>query len=532
MPPSSNNESQGLKIATILLGILSFMLAIATYFGFSNAATADEKAVAAEKKAQEAQGTTAKVNATFDYLQKIAGYDKIAADDLENLRRAVDKDKGELDNRIKLIVEDVNKAITEVQGKGGDKQLSDLLQTSIRSRDLILAEPNQSLKSKLERVVDLMKNQSVLATALAMDNLAVRKDLEQVNSVNDAKVKTAEAAAEKANEDLRTEIAKHEDARKSDVAKLEEVANSRRDLSAKNSQLETERDSLVDTHKKERGDMLREQKDLKDRLAKSDIVLDVADGKVTFVDYRRNEVRVDLTRSQGVRPLMRFAIFDKEAQGLPTDRPKATIKITQVNDRDSLGTIEVPGNEFDKKHQLANPIYAGDQVYSSVWSPNDPKRIALVGPIDINRDGVDDRAELKRLIEQAGGKVDFDLPPPNKGPKVGKASGGFSMYVIDERNPYFRERVKEDTSDEYKKYEEEKAAATQIFRENGVMPMPVERLLGVLGYTYGMGRPGQTEAFGKSTYEKLRYPQGRGKPATTKDEPADSPGATEPDDQP
>ena len=31
-------------------------------------------------------------------------------------------------------------------------------------------------------------------------------------------------------------------------------------------------------------------------------------------------------------------------------------------------------------------------------------RIALVGKIDINRDGRDDRADLKRMIEGAGGK--------------------------------------------------------------------------------------------------------------------------------
>ena len=39
-------------------------------------------------------------------------------------------------------------------------------------------------------------------------------------------------------------------------------------------------------------------------------------------------------------------------------------------------------------------------------------RFALIGKIDVNRDGKDDRQDLKRMIEDAGGIVDYDLPPP------------------------------------------------------------------------------------------------------------------------
>ena len=42
-------------------------------------------------------------------------------------------------------------------------------------------------------------------------------------------------------------------------------------------------------------------------------------------------------------------------------------------------------------------------------------RFALIGKIDVNRDGKDDRQDLKRMIEDAGGVVDYDLPPPEFG---------------------------------------------------------------------------------------------------------------------
>jgi hypothetical protein len=54
-------------------------------------------------------------------------------------------------------------------------------------------------------------------------------------------------------------------------------------------------------------------------------------------------------------------------------------------------------------------IQVGDIVYSPAWSPNAPTRFALVGKIDVNRDGQDDRDELKRTIEEAGGVIEFDL---------------------------------------------------------------------------------------------------------------------------
>ena len=83
-----------------------------------------------------------------------------------------------------------------------------------------------------------------------------------------------------------------------------------------------------------------------------------------------------------------------------------------------------------------DPIHDGDIVYSAAWSPNNPTRFALVGKIDVNRDGRDDREELKRMIQEAGGIVDFDLPPPYIGKETGKLSPRIEWYVTDDRLPF------------------------------------------------------------------------------------------------
>ena len=130
----------------------------------------------------------------------------------------------------------------------------------------------------------------------------------------------------------------------------------------------------------------------------------------------------------GFRPQLTMTVFDSQSPGTPTDKPKGTIELVQVGDRDSVARIVKTNNPID-------PIRVGDIVYSPVIDPYQAMRIALVGKIDINRDGRDDRGDLKRMIEGAGGQVVFDLPPPDVGRKSGDLTGRIDWYVDDEREP-------------------------------------------------------------------------------------------------
>jgi hypothetical protein len=521
MPPTTGNESQGLKIATILLSILSFILAITTYFGFANAATESERAAKAEKDKTDAQRLVDQVQRASTTLRNIAGYEKLDATDSEGIEKATKNDRLAIKNKVQAIAGEVNKTVGDVAAKGGDKALTDI-QKLINDTSNGLRDENQSLKSMLDRMTELVKQNTQLTTAMALDNLAMRRNLELVNQVNQEKLKVAEDKRDKAEEDLRNNVTKSEDARKSELAKYEEDRGALRTANTKTSELEGIVGQVKDQLKRDTDTFKKQISDFKTRLDKQETVLDVADGHVTYVDYKRNEVRLNLTKADGIHPQMRFAIFDRGAQGLPTDRPKAMVKIIQVGEKDSLASIETPGNEFEKSYQTSHPIYAGDQAYSSVWNPNEPKRIALVGPIDINRAGIDDRRDLKRLIEQAGGTVVYDLPPPRKGVKYGNPNDlTIAFYVIDERKPIFSDRVKEDTSDEYRQYEDDKKEVINTFRQQGIPPMPVERLLPMLGYSYGMKKPGQTEAVNRNAAERLLNPFGK-KAATSNGSESDN----------
>ncbi len=124
-------------------------------------------------------------------------------------------------------------------------------------------------------------------------------------------------------------------------------------------------------------------------------------------------------------------------------------------------------------------------------------RFALVGKMDVNRDGRDDREELKRMIQEAGGVVDFDLPPLDVGKETGTLSPRIDWYVIDDRMPIrdaYQREVGRLTSSQASKLERRVGEVIKEARLNGIRPMPIERLLAFLGYDMNAPIIGRAEA--------------------------------------
>jgi hypothetical protein len=243
-------------------------------------------------------------------------------------------------------------------------------------------------------------------------------------------------------------------------------------------------------------------RELRDRLERKETILGRPNGVITFVDHNRGELHVNVSRSMGARPQMRFTIFDSKSAGIPTDKPKGSIELISVGDRESIARIVKTDRSID-------PMRVGDFVYSPAWSANDPMRFALIGKIDLNRDGRDDREDLKRMIESAGGIVDYDLPPPDAGREKGKLTGRDAWYVIDERPAYYEvySKSKTVTANENSDFLKRQSEMIREARLNGVRPMPIERLLPFLGYDYLAPVVGRTEAMDTATMKRLLAPR-------------------------
>jgi hypothetical protein len=367
-----------------------------------------------------------------------------------------------------------------------------------------LTEPNKNYISSLSRLKDLLKTLVMLDLEISRDYSSLKKSLESTNTVNQNKLDVATKGLSDAKTDLQQEHEKHGQARDELLAKVDqyqtEISRQATEIASLNTKY---RQLEEDSTKKLRlaQDTLRQYRDKSER---TETVLESPDGYVTFVDHGTAEVRTNLTRGVGVRPQMNFSIFDRNAPGIPTDKPKGTIELTFVGDRYSIGRIVKTFNPID-------PIRTGDIVYSPAWSPNEPMRFALIGKMDVNRDGKDDRADLKRMIESAGGIVDYDLPPPDAGKESGKLSGRDAWYVFDDRPPWVvqNKTAEEVMTSEYADFLKKQSEAIKEARLDGVRPMSIGRLLSYLGYEYNAPVRGRAEAVDTGALRRMISPKQR-----------------------
>ncbi len=105
-------------------------------------------------------------------------------------------------------------------------------------------------------------------------------------------------------------------------------------------------------------------------------------------------------------------------------------------------------------------------------------RFALIGKIDANRDGKDDRAAFKRVIEAAGGSVDYDLPAPEVGQEVGKLSPRIDWYVVDDRT--YCPSLSAPIDVGWHQFAKRVSERIKEARLDGIKPMPLSRLVPIV----------------------------------------------------
>lgn len=530
---ASSNDSFGLKIATALSIALTVVLLIAVYFLNSNYNLEFEKNAAAQKKIGELQNSIRDVTNQSNEYRGLIGYPAI--EDFETAKTAIKKDQDQIKLDVQAIQAEIASAVDDfkkkVEAKGVDASQFETLKQ--RSRELVEAyttNPDQSFKASIARLKDLTVNQAKLTTNLALNYIDLRADLDRANQVNAEQKKVVEDALAAAKADLDATIKKDEEERETLVKTTRDQADALAAGEVKLTNVTNDLNSQIEKGNKNINDLRTSNRDLKDQMSRREDVMTKPGGRVTFIDYGTNQVRVNINRSQGIRPLMRFTIFDKGSAGVTTAKPKGSIELTSVGDPrkgeyDSVGRILTTFNPND-------PIRYNDFIYSVGWSYDHPRRFALVGKLDINRDGRDDRADLIRMIESSGGVVEYDLPPPgvdrtpgqaavarafsrlgeSQPPSVGRAAGKISAlaygYVLDERGAWGGSRTLADATKEDSAFHEEQSQAVKEARDSGVRPLPLEKLLNLLGYDYAAPIEGRREAYDKSSIKQLLKPKG------------------------
>jgi len=493
------NESQGLKIAVAAFVSLTVILAVTSYFLYSNYDQTFQKLTAAEEKMRTAQKTADEASRQFDEMKKQIG---AKAEEYESVKKEIETERKKIDDDLATIGPMVVEMVSKVQAAGGASPALDEVKTgAVNLSSAYTSEPNRTFLSSLARIKDLLKNQAKMTAILATNYTELKRTLEAANAVNKQQMDVVVKSRDATKADLEQEQAKHVQAREDLHNKVTETETEIENQSTEIATLKSEHRQYVEEATSGRKTLNRIVRDLRDEKAKKETVLDRPDGRITYVDHGRNEVRTNITYGMGARPQMVMTIFDQKAPGIPTEKPKGTIELVSVGEKYSIAKIVETKSPID-------PIRVNDIIYSPAWSPNEPMRFALIGKMDINRDGKDDRADLIRMIEAAGGVVDYDLPPPEAGKERGQITGYEAWYVVDdpaERPPLvnYENRREEIGTAENTEFVTLRSEAVRKARDLGVRPMLIGRLLNYLGYSYNTPIKGRAEALDQATMKNL-----------------------------
>ena len=489
------NESQGLKIAVAAFIALSVILSVASYFLYSAYSSADGKLEKAKDDLSTAKAGQSDILNQYQEMRSKIGTKQ---EEYEAAKEEIATHTKNINKRFEDIVEKTNAAIGKAQGGGAGPEFQDIRDKIQQLIQSYRSDSSKTYSSSLDRLTELMENLALLSTELSINYIELRRQLEAATTVGKAQTDVQTKAAEASRADLDTEHKKHEDERQILVSKVG-------DQQTLIDQKTTENANLTETIKRLQGDYAREKdtltsiiRELRDQLERKETILDHPDGYITYVDYDSGEVQLNINKAMGARPQMVMSIFDANAPGIPTEKPKGSVEVTKVGEQFSIARIIKTISSID-------PIRTGDIVYSPAWSPNNPTRFALVGKIDVNRDGRDDREELKRMIQEAGGVIDFDLPPLDVGKETGKLTPRIDWYVTDDRMP-FHEVFQQRNAPILKNESQLKERMGQVIKEarlDGIRPMPIGRLLSFLGYDINTPVVGRAESVNSSAIRRL-----------------------------
>jgi hypothetical protein len=386
-------ENQGLLIAVIGLVILSLLLALGTFLGFSKMGEYADNMAAAEKKLNLSNRLNQANQIKSNILQTMVGEAELSVSEIDTqidtLRglssglsdesereqvREIERQVMALKDRFDLSV----KAYSSARDDDDDRETTyrsmiDGLTTSLakmhseytikdRQRLLAESEKRQLEESLTARIDSLQTEVSTLEQTLTDEQEASRREKQAL-----------QVSLDKNLVELQTAQRNHEQARSSLQSRLVGVSDNNKELQENNELLK----SRINEITKE--------------------VFDRPDGEIVKIFSQANVTYIDLGRVHGLTEGQSFAVYDRSISNFEKGRNKASIEVTEVMENQAEARITMEDPE--------NPILPGDWVLTPTWEPGQKVRFALAGIFDLDGDGESDMDRLIQMIRRQGGEV-------------------------------------------------------------------------------------------------------------------------------
>jgi hypothetical protein len=508
-PPSNT----GLIVTMIFFILATIGLGVTTYMGYGGksdavkeAATAASKQKEAEKKAEEADAKRVAVKIAAGAAD--AG-DKARFGSLKGTHApAIATELAAFYKEFLAQLTLDNAAFPEWKAGAADQPAKSLKQFVVEMQEdkgKAVAASGEADRAKKSADTDHARQVEELRANLktANDNLA-KRDAEVLAVRNDKYGESDQKSAEikrLSEENKRLEQALNETMTDKDrqIAKLKtEMATSRKvrqQLAEKIGPLLEKLDQVQQARPE-----LRDLAELRDLMVAAlegnqSIVNDTPKGMI--VETRNGQVYINLGSADNVRPGLTFSVMPagSTGKGAAGKTRKGAIEIVAVLEAHLSAAKIVEAN-----NQARDPLLRNDLLFNPAWDPTQKVHVAIAGIVDLNGSGVDGTQDLVRQLERQNIVVDawLDLRDRTiKGPGMTERT----TYLIKGERPVLPPNMPPDANPLAIAITEVIGRMTEMeakSRELGVPSVQYRRFLSLIGYK--LPRAVQPGEFNASSY--------------------------------
>lgn len=362
---AASNKSTGLIITVVLFVLATIICGAGWYMTFDDARQKEKTWAKASEDLKKEQNITAEQVKQLDLVKKKIGRDVPQIGDENQAADETSVMGGMAGDIAKLngaggMANTVKEAATNAAAKLVQ------LEADIKERDRVYADAQAkmtALEAEYQKRVD---------TFMAERDKAV-KDKEDAIRSKAEEVKAKQAQIDKLNKDLKKVEAEFAEAK-------DAWTNERKAFETKEEQYLAQVDKLREKLK----NLTR-------------VSFETPDGFVRWVDNTARTVSLNLGSADGLRVRTTFSVYRKDNNGVARGA------------EDIKGQVEVI--KIDGAHQcqarileddIYSPITKGDPVYTPLWSPGRTEVFAIVGKIDLDRDGISDRDRFRDIVAGTG----------------------------------------------------------------------------------------------------------------------------------
>lgn len=368
----ASSENQGLQIALIIFVMLTILLSVTTFMFFRSYTEAADRSRDDAKRASEKEAQASSAEADIMTLRGIIGVPDTAK--LSDIQETKNKDMQTF----------VSTAPEESQRY---HQAVEFLASTLsqKTQELVAARGDiETLKVERQKVEE--SKQAQVDAAL--------KKVEEAEQAKDA--------AEKQFNDERAKML-------ADNKELQDQLAAKNDAFTK---LETEKNKQIESLTAERANLQRFNESLNEKNQELDPTsgFEVPDGAIVWVNQKMRAAYINVGSADGLRRQTTFSVVGSGEDIGEDQKTKGRVEV-----------VNILGPHFAQckiiEDHLTDPLVEGDKIYTPLWQPGRGEGFGIIGFIDIDGDGYDDRDMIRDLIRMNGGRIDAEDDPSGKSAK-------------------------------------------------------------------------------------------------------------------